>query len=161
MCSLSLPPLVLVHGGQQGGWCWRYVADRLRGVGVRVFTPTVTGAGERAHLLSKDINLQTAVQDIAAVLETEELEDVLLVGHSFGGVPVTGVAGRMPERIRRLVYLDAAVCRDGQSIMDTLPDDIRVPWLDLSRRESGGVSLPIFSTQPPPSALPSPRPKPG
>ena len=144
MSGPFLPPLVLVHGGQHGGWCWRHVADRLRGAGARVFTPTITGVGERAHLLSQDITLQTAVQDVAAVLETEELDDVLLVGHSFGGVPVTGVADRMPERIRRLVYLDAAVCRDGQSIMDTLPDDIRVPWLELSRRESDGMSLPIF-----------------
>jgi pimeloyl-ACP methyl ester carboxylesterase len=144
MPDSSLPTLVLVHGGQHGGWCWRHVADHLRAAGARVFTPTITGVGERAHLLSKDITLQTAVQDVAAVLETEELQDVLLVGHSFGGVPVTGVADRMPERIRRLVYLDAAVCRDGQSVMDILPDDIRLPWLELSRRESGGVSLPIF-----------------
>src|SRR5579875_3323603 len=96
---------VLVHGAWHGGWCWSRVAAILRGRGHRVFTPTQTGLGERAHLLSRDITFDTFVQDVVGVFEAEELEDVVLVGHSFGGSSISGVVDRMPERVRRLVYL--------------------------------------------------------
>ena len=100
---------VLVHGAWHGGWCWRRLADALRARGHDPHAPTLTGLGERAHLASREVTPDTHVRDVAAALEWRELADVVLVGHSYGGVIVTGVAGLMPERIRALVYLDAAV----------------------------------------------------
>jgi pimeloyl-ACP methyl ester carboxylesterase len=95
---------VLVPGSWAGGWIWAPVAERLRAQGHRVFTPTQTGLGERRHLLSPNISIDTFVDDIANLLEAEDLQDVILVGHSFGGIPITGVADRMPERIRHLEH---------------------------------------------------------
>lgn len=107
---------VLVHGAWHGGWCWKRVAQPLRAAGHEVFTPTMTGLGERAHLASADINLDTHIQDIVATIEAEEIDDIVLCGHSYGGMVVTGVADRLAERIRTLVYLDAFVPKDGQSL---------------------------------------------
>ena len=140
---------VLVHGAWHGGWCWRPVADMLRAAGHRVHTPTQTGLGERAHLLSKDITLDTFVDDIANLLRFEQLDDVVLVGHSFGGIAVSGVADRHPERLRRLVYLDALMLPGGQTAFSQLPDDVVAARLKAAEESSGGVSLP----PPPPSAF--------
>lgn len=108
--------IVLVHGGWHGGWVWRAVEDRLRAKGHRVFSPTMTGLGERAHLAHPDITPETHVQDICGVLRFEDLHDVTLVGHSYGGFVIAGVASRMPERVSGLVYLDAFVpTASGQS----------------------------------------------
>lgn len=112
---------VLVHGAWHGGWCWQRVASILRANGHTVFTPTQTGVGERRHLLDPAITLDTFVQDIASVLLYEDLRDVTLVGHSFGGLSITGVADILPERVRRLVYLDAFLLESGVSTFDTLP----------------------------------------
>lgn len=98
---------VLVHGMWHGGWCWRKVAPLLAAEGHEVVTPTLTGLGDRAHLLHEGINLATHVTDVAAVLEMEDLTDVILVGHSYAGMVITGVAERCADRIRRFVYLDA------------------------------------------------------
>src|SRR5881409_3342030 len=98
---------VLVHGGFHGGWCWKRVTPLLRAAGHEVYTPTLTGLGERAHLLTRDVGLATHVQDVINVLTYEELTDLLLVGHSYGGMVITGVAERLPARVRQLVYLDA------------------------------------------------------
>ena len=106
---------VLVHGAWHGGWCWRAVADALRAKGHRVFTPTQTGLGERKHLLSREITLDTFVDDLTNLIEMEELQNIILVGHSFGGSPISGVADRMPDRIGHLVYLDSLVLEGGQS----------------------------------------------
>src|SRR3712207_2174824 len=114
---------VIVHGAWGGGTSWAPVTERLRSQGRRVFTPSQTGLGERRHLLSRNITLDTFVEDIANVLEAEDLRDVILVGHSFGGISVTGVADRMPDRIRRLVYLDAVILQDGQSFLGSLPSE--------------------------------------
>jgi pimeloyl-ACP methyl ester carboxylesterase len=142
----ALPPFVLVHGGQHGGWCWRYVAQRLRAAGAEVFTPTLTGVGERAHLLSKEVSLETLIEDIVNVLECEELADVVLVGHSFGGLPVSGTADRAAERIRHLVFLDAALVQNGQSAADQIADEVFLPWLKLAQEQNGGLGLPIHFT---------------
>ena len=108
--------VVLVHGGWHGGWVWREVADRLGAMGHRVFAPTMTGLGERAHLAHPDITPDLHVQDIEGVLRFEDLNDVTLVGHSYGGFIIAGVASRMPERVSALVYLDAFVpTASGQS----------------------------------------------
>lgn len=106
---------VLVHGAFTGGWYWSRVRPLLQAAGHEVFTPTLTGAGERAHLLSRAVTLDTHVTDIVGVLRYEDLRDVVLVGHSYGGMVITGVADRVPERLARLVYLDAAVPRPGQN----------------------------------------------
>jgi len=106
---------VLVHGAWHGGWCWRRVADILSGKGHRVFTPTLTGLGERSHLLADTVNLSTHIADVVNLLRWEALENILLCGHSYGGVVVTGAADRAAGRIASLVYLDAFVPEDGQS----------------------------------------------
>ena len=109
---------VLVHGAYHGGWCWTKVRARLRVQGHDVRTPTLTGLGDRLHLENYDIRLDTHITDIANLLEWEDLEGVILVGHSYGGVVITGVAERAHERIARLVYVDGMVPRDGQSAID-------------------------------------------
>ncbi|CAN7395540.1 alpha/beta hydrolase [Phenylobacterium sp. LjRoot219] len=112
---------VLVHGGGGGGWVWGRLAPRLRAAGHEVYTPTLTGVGERSHLLRADTDLETHLADILGVLFYEDLRDVILVGHSYGGMVITGVADRAPDRIGQLVYLDAATPQDGESLVDLSP----------------------------------------
>ena len=131
---------VLVHGGFHGGWCWSEVAARLRACGHSVFTPTQTGCGERSHLLSKSITLDTFVDDIANVLQWEDLHDVVLVGHSFGGNSISGVADRMPERIRQLVYLDAVILENGETVYGQLPPDVARVRMQAAQA-SGGLCI--------------------
>jgi pimeloyl-ACP methyl ester carboxylesterase len=119
-----MPTFVLVHGGFHGGWCYSRVAKRLRAEGHEVYTPTLSGVGERAHLAGQAINLSTHIQDVVATIVTEDLSDVILCGHSYGGMVITGVAGQVAERIRTLFYLDASVPEDGQSILDVLGPDV-------------------------------------
>jgi pimeloyl-ACP methyl ester carboxylesterase len=107
---------VLVHGGWAGGWQWREIATRLRAAGHDVYTPTLTGLGERVHLAHPDVDLDTHIQDILMVLEYEDLHEVILVGYSYSGMVVTAVAERAPERLAQLVYLDAFVPSDGESL---------------------------------------------
>jgi pimeloyl-ACP methyl ester carboxylesterase len=140
---------VLVHGAWHGGWCWVKVAAILRGRGHTVLTPTQTGLGERSHLLSPAIDLDTFVADIANVLQFEDLKDVVLVGHSFGGNAVSGVADRMPGRLRQLVYLDAVILEDGQSVFSKLPSDVVAARKKAAQETSGGLTLPA----PPASAF--------
>jgi pimeloyl-ACP methyl ester carboxylesterase len=103
----AMATYVLVHGAWLGGWCWRRVTPHVRRAGHEVYTPTLTGLGERAHLLSRAVDLDTHVQDIVNVLDYEDLHEVILLGHSYGGMVVSGVAERVPQRLARLVYLDA------------------------------------------------------
>ena len=140
--------LVLVHGGFHGGWCWSRVAALLRARGHTVYTPTQTGCGERSHLMSKSITLDTFVDDIANVFIWEDLHDVVLVGHSFGGIAVTGVADRMPERISRLIYLDAVILESGETLFGQLPPDVVLARMKAAE-PSGGVSI----EPPPPGAF--------
>ena len=107
---------VLVHGSWHGGWCWRRVSDALTANGHRVFTPTMTGLGERAHLMSADITLATHLTDIVNVVKFEDLNNIVLCGHSYGGMVVTGVAEQIADRISSIVYLDAYIPDDGQSM---------------------------------------------
>jgi pimeloyl-ACP methyl ester carboxylesterase len=109
---------VLVHGGGHGGWCYQRVTRLLRSAGHEVHAPTMTGVGERAHLLAGSVDLDMHIRDIVAVVEFEDLHDVILVGHSYGGMVITGVADRVADRIGRLVYLDAANPVNGQSLVD-------------------------------------------
>ena len=114
----KLATFVLVHGAWHGGWCWIKVARLLRDVGHTVYTPTLTGLGDRAHLAHAGVDLGTHVQDIVALLEMEELRNIILVGHSYGGMVISGVAGREAARLAHLVYLDAFVPRKGQAMID-------------------------------------------
>jgi pimeloyl-ACP methyl ester carboxylesterase len=109
---------VLVHGGAHGGWCYQRVARILRSAGHEVYAPTMTGVGERSHLIGPEVDLDMHIADIAAVLRYEDLRDVILVGHSYGGMVITGTADRAAERIGRLVYLDAANPVNNQSLVD-------------------------------------------
>lgn len=117
-------PYVLVHGAWHGGWCWGKVAERLRAAGHRVFTPTLTGLGDRAHLIAPNVGLATYIEDIISTIEMEDLSDVILVGHSFGSVVISGVADVRADRIRRLVFLDSFVVQSGQSPFDQLPPEM-------------------------------------
>lgn len=116
---------VLVHGAWHGGWCWRHVAAQLRAQGHQVFTPTMTGLGERAHLLNEQVGLSTFIDDISAVINCEELSDVVLVGHSFGGPVISGVADRIPHTLRQLIYLDGLIVQNGQSALSILPPAVQ------------------------------------
>src|SRR5713101_4428932 len=107
---------VLVQGGWVGGWYWKRVTPLLSAAGHEVFAPTLTGLGERAHLAAPDIGLETHIQDVLGVLTYEDLSNVVLVGHSYGGMVITGVAERAPERLAHLVYFDAFVPTDGQAL---------------------------------------------
>ena len=109
---------VLVHGASQGGWCWRRVADRLERRGHKVFTPTLTGLGERSHLMSRDVDLDMHISDIVNVIKWESLDDLVLVGHSYGGWVVSGVAEEILPAIRSIVFLDAFMPENGQRGLD-------------------------------------------
>ena len=126
---------VLVHGTGHGGWCWRFVREILEAQGCRVFTPTLTGCGERSHLLHPDIGLETHILDVVNTLEFEELKDVVLVGHSYGGCVISGVADRARESLRRLVYLDTVVLRDGESLVSSRrQNSVEEKDADIERR---------------------------
>ena len=112
---------VLVHGAWLGGWCWKRVTPLLRAAGHEVFAPTLTGLGERSHLFSPEVGLDTHIEDIVAVLEYEDLTDVILVGHSYAGMVIAGVAQRAAHRLAELVYLDSFLPESGRSVDDYLP----------------------------------------
>ncbi len=133
---------VLVHGTWGGGWQWRAVADRLRGHGHRAFTPTLTGLGEREHLATPEVGLDTHVADVANVIAWEELRDVALVGTSYGGLVIAGVADRMAERIRALVFLDAALPQEGKCMLDLVPAERRATVERLAREQGEGFRVP-------------------
>jgi pimeloyl-ACP methyl ester carboxylesterase len=132
---------VLVHGAWHGGWCYRGVAARLRAAGHEVYTPTLTGLGERAHLMNRTIDLDTHVNDVIGVIRWEELGDAVLCGHSYGGMVITGVADKVPEKIRSLVYLDAFVPADGQSAMDLVSPETRSAFREDAKHNGEGYLL--------------------
>ena len=132
---------LLVHGGFQGGWAYRRVARLLRGAGHEVYTPTLTALGERSHLAYVQVNLDTHVADIGNVILWEDLEDVILVGHSYGGIVVTGVADRMPEKIASLIYLNAGLPANGKCMMDTINAERRAAVQKLADDEGDGYMV--------------------
>ena len=115
---------VLVHGAWHGSWCWKHVRKRLQHAGHDVFTPTLTGVGERCHLASPNVNLSTHIADILSLIQWEELSRIILCGHSYGGFVISGVADRIPDRIRALVYLDAFVPEDGECLFDLVSPEM-------------------------------------
>ena len=109
---------VLVHGGWHGGWTWKKVIPLLQAAGHQAFTPTLTGLGERVHLSGPQVDLNTHTQDIISMLEYEDLHDVILVGHSYGGMVIAGVGEKATARLSQLVYLDAFLPENGKALKD-------------------------------------------
>ncbi|WP_263357681.1 alpha/beta fold hydrolase [Acidicapsa ligni] len=132
---------VLVHGGWRGGWIWKRVAQLLRKEGHTVYTPTLSGLADRSHLLHADINLSTHIQDVVNLIKFEELHDVVLCGHSYAGMVISGVADQVSERISSLVYLDAWFPQDGDSIMTLSPEIYQLMHIKETGRY-GGISCP-------------------
>ena len=116
---------VVAHGAWSSGWAWRKMRTLMRDAGHDFFTPSYTGLGERHHLASRAVSLSLHIEDIVNVLEFEDLRDVVVIGHSFGGLVATGVADRARDRVARIIYLDAFVPEDGQSLMDLVSPEGR------------------------------------
>jgi len=146
-----MPNFVLVHGAWHGGWCYRDTANELRGRGHVVVAPTLTGVGERFYASSEAITLETHIRDVVGCIEAEELDQVVLCGHSYGGMVITGVADRMAERIKTLVYLDAFVPEHGDSCNSLLPKalapEVAQQFLEgirgVAREQHSGMVTPL------------------
>lgn len=133
---------VVVHGAWSAAWAWRKMRPLLRARGHELFTPTHTGLGERSHLARPDIDLEAHIADVLGLLHFEDLHEVVLVGHSYGGMVATGVADRAAERIARLVYLDAFVPRDGQSVADLVGEKVHARTREAARVHGEGWRVP-------------------
>ena len=135
---------VLVHGAWHGGWCWRKLGPHLTAAGHEVHTPTLTGLGDRVHLNRPDVDLDTHIEDIIAMMEFEDLHDVILVGHSYAGMVISGVAAKAPDRLSQVVYLDAFLPDNGKCLNDY---SIGASRYDDNVREHGeGWRLPFAGT---------------
>ncbi|KUI40462.1 alpha/beta fold hydrolase [Mycobacterium sp. GA-2829] len=135
---------ILVPGACHGAWCFDDLVDALRDRGHRALAYTLTGVAERAHLAHGGVNLDTHITDMCAALAAVPDDDLVLVGHSYGGMVITAVADRMPDRVDALVYLDALVPRDGESCWDLVNDDERQWYLGVDRTGYGVPPLPFF-----------------
>ncbi|WEG10910.1 alpha/beta fold hydrolase [Pullulanibacillus sp. KACC 23026] len=136
---------VISHGAWDGGWYWKNVAARLHTKGHDVYTPTLTGLGERQHLGTPATDLETHIQDIVNVINFEDLKEVILVGHSYSGAVVTGVGGRIPERISEIIYLDAFVVKSGESIVDQFGNsELIEQWVELANQFGDGWTIPAM-----------------
>ena len=133
---------VIAHGAWSSGWAWKKMRPLMRKLGHELFTPSYTGQGERAHLAHPGVDLDTHITDVLNLLHYEDLRDVILLGHSYGGMVATGVADRAPDRIAQLVYLDAFVPRHGQSALSLYTDEARVRTLEAVRTHGGGWRIP-------------------
>jgi pimeloyl-ACP methyl ester carboxylesterase len=133
---------VLIHGGAHGGWCYQRVAPILRAADHTVYTPTLTGLGERSHLLHPDIDLETHIADVVNTLHYEDLTDVILVGHSYGGMVITGTADRALDRLGQLVYLDGALPENGESLAEMTP--VLMETVHREGRVVDGVDLVLW-----------------
>jgi pimeloyl-ACP methyl ester carboxylesterase len=132
---------LLVHGAWHGGWCYKRVAARLRAAGHEVYTPTLTGLGERTHLMNRTVNLDTHVHDVIGVIRWEELDDIVLCGHSYGGMVISGVADKMPGKIRSIVYLDAFVPANGKSAMDLMSPETQGAFREDAKQNGEGYLM--------------------
>lgn len=131
---------ILVHGAWHGGWCWQRVGERLERLGHKVFAPTLTGLCERSHLLNFDVNLTTHIADIVGLINSENLNDIVLVGHSYGGFVISGVAEQAPGKISSIVFLDAFVPDDGQSLVDIVPGS-RLTEAIMAAAQNGELAM--------------------
>jgi pimeloyl-ACP methyl ester carboxylesterase len=140
------PVFVLVHGAFHGGWCWQRVARQLRAKGDLVYTPTLSGLAERKNTLDDKIDLNTHIDDIVNFIIEEDLHNVILVGHSYAGAVIAGVADRIPQRLAKLVFLDAMLMENGQSALDVSPDDIRAYFIKSATDNDKGLSIPFYTS---------------
>lgn len=136
---------VLLHGAWHGGWAWQRVTPLLRAAGHEVHTPTMTGVSDRAHLLSPQVGLGTHIEDVVALIQAYDARDVVLVGHSYAGQVVTGVADRIPERLSQRVHLDAFVGDDGDAAIDLLPETIAGHYRESVSGPGFGWLIPVRS----------------
>ena len=134
--SQSPKTILVCHGAWSAGWAWKKMHPLMRAAGHRLLTPTYTGLGERAHLANPSIDLETHIQDVLNVIQYEDLRDIVLLGHSYGGMVATGVADRARDRIAQLIYLDAFVPNDGQSLLD-LNEPARERMRELAKDGDG------------------------
>ncbi|PTQ66843.1 alpha/beta fold hydrolase [Celeribacter persicus] len=141
--SAASKTFVLVHGAWHGGWCWHKVIPQLLAQGHRVYAPSLTGLGDRSHLITPETDLGTHVSDIVNLLEFNDLKNVILVGHSYAGMVITGVAAKAAVRIGHLVYLDAFLPEDGMSLNDYMSDKGREIFAANARDHGDGWRLPF------------------
>lgn len=138
----DLPPFALLHGGRHGGWCWGRVAPLFRDAGHEVYTPTLTGLGERSHLLSPEIGLSTHIQDLVKVFEFEDIQDAILVAHSYGGAVTLGAMEQIHHRVRSVVFLDALIVMTGETVLDVVPPEVARAIPEMAARDGEGWYLP-------------------
>jgi len=154
MAQSAKPTIVIVHGAWGGAWAFRRVDALLRDKGYNVYRPQLTGLGDRVHLSRPDIGLSTHIEDVVNTILFEDLHDIILVGHSYGGMVITGVADRVPDRIKRLVYIDALLPNDGESVTTIFGN--RNDFLKSMTKGDYVVPAWVKPDQPPPKDVPQP-----
>ena len=139
------PHFLLIHGAWHGGWVWNEMSEILRCQGYNVSTPTLTGLGEKKHLLSSEITIDTFIEDTVNHIIFEDLNNIILVGHSFAGSVISGVADRLKDRIQKLIYFDAMILMDGQKPFDIAPKKIVEQRIELAKKFGNNISIPAPS----------------
>ncbi len=136
------PHFLLIHGAWHGGWVWSEISEILSYQGYSVSTPTLTGLGEKKHLLSSKITIETFIEDVVNHIIFENLNNIILVGHSFAGSVISGVADKLKDRIQKLIYFDAVILKDGQKPFDIVPKELVKQRIELAKRFGNGISIP-------------------
>ena len=139
------PHFLLIHGAWHGGWVWNEISEILRYQRYSVSTPTLTGLGEKKHLLSSKITIDTFIEDVVNHIIFENLNNIILVGHSFAGSVISGVADKLKDRIQKLIYFDAVILKDGQKPFDIAPKELVKQRIELAKRFGNGISIPAPS----------------
>ena len=139
------PHFLLIHGAWHGGWVWNEISEILIYQGYSVSTPTLTGLGEKKHLLSSKITIDTFIEDVVNHIIFENLNNIILVGHSFAGSVISGVADKLKDRIQKLIYFDAVILKDGQKPFDIAPKELVKQRIELAKRFGNGISIPAPS----------------
>ena len=139
------PHFLLIHGAWHGGWVWNEISDILRYQRYSVSTPTLTGLGEKKHLLSSKITIETFIEDVVNHIVFENLNNIILVGHSFAGSVISGVADRLKDRIKKLIYFDAMILIDGQKPFDISPKETVEQRIELAKKFGNNISIPAPS----------------
>ena len=139
------PHFLLIHGAWHGGWVWNEISEILRYQRYSVSAPTLTGLGEKKHLLSSKITIETFIQDVVNHIVFENLNNIILVGHSFAGSVISGVADRLKDRIKKLIYFDAMILINGQKPFDITPKEIVEQRIELAKKFGDGISIPAPS----------------
>ena len=139
------PHFLLIHGAWHGGWVWNEISEILNYQGYNVSTPTLTGLCEKKHLLSSKITIDTFIEDVVNHIIFENLNNIILVGHSFAGSVISGVADKLKDRIQKLIYFDAVILKDGQKPFDIAPKELVKQRIELAKRFGNGISIPAPS----------------